>query len=85
MGFLISKGSERSPEEIERLREEALTELKEIVGSRWVIADPAIVDTYAWQFSSELLTDGKKYLARARREDGRPDQTKIHRQENCFR
>ena len=54
---------DRSPEEIEVLRERAATELREIVGDRWVTTDPHIIDTYTWQYIAELTT-GTNYMER---------------------
>jgi glycolate oxidase len=55
--------NDRSPEEIAVLRETAVAELGRIVGERWVIADPHILDTYTWQYIAELTT-GTNYMER---------------------
>jgi glycolate oxidase len=54
---------ERRPEEIDELRQSVLTELGEIVGKRWVTADPLILETYTWQYIAELTT-GTNYMER---------------------
>ncbi len=54
---------DRSPEEIEALRQTALAELGKVVGERWITADPHILETYTWQYIAEL-TSGTNYMER---------------------
>lgn len=65
MTFLASNigGKERSNEEVKKLRAEVASELKEIVGARWVSTDPAVLDTYAWQYVAEAI-NADNYMPR---------------------
>lgn len=53
----------RTREEIEKLQVELKGELGEIVGSRWVNTNPAVLDTYAWQYIAEAF-NGTNYMPR---------------------
>jgi len=40
-----------------------LAEFSDVVGPRWVTADPLILDTYTWQYIAEMMT-GNNYAER---------------------
>ncbi len=43
-----------------------LHELTNLLGSRWIITDPCLLDTYAWQMNAETIVDGRflpRYMA----------------------
>lgn len=54
----------RSEEEVARLRSDVAEQLSCVVGKPWVEAEPAVLDTYVWQFASEMLTGGDKWMPR---------------------
>lgn len=57
------RGPQRSPEQTERLRLELVEALVKDVGADWVYDDPAVLDTYAWQYVAEAAT-GSQYMPR---------------------
>lgn len=54
---------DRTDSEVGVVREKVLNELAEVVGQRYVTADPLILDTYAWQYVAEAIT-GSNYMGR---------------------
>jgi glycolate oxidase len=41
-----------------------LTELRELVGGRWVHTDPCVLDSYAWHMNAEIMVGGR-FMPRA--------------------
>ena len=65
MTFLPETGAgpRRSESELEKLREVLIPALVAALGERWVHTDPAVLDTYAWQYIAEAVT-GSNYMPR---------------------
>ncbi len=63
MGSLLGVGeaSTLTDEEAAALRARVLDGLAEIVGGRWVSAEPAVLDTYSWQYLAEAAT-GQRWM-----------------------
>ncbi|MCC7077439.1 MAG: FAD-binding oxidoreductase [Acidimicrobiia bacterium] len=59
----VSGESTLTEEEAAALRDEVVAELALVVGDRWVTAEPAILDGYAWQYLAEAAT-GERWMAR---------------------
>jgi hypothetical protein len=56
-------GARRSETELEKLREVLFPALEAALGETWVYTDPAVLDTYAWQYIAEAVT-GSHYMPR---------------------
>ncbi len=55
----------RSIEETETLRQQVRRELEAIAGEAWVYTDPAVLDTYGWQYLAEASSpDASHYMPR---------------------
>ncbi|RME50530.1 MAG: FAD-binding oxidoreductase [Deltaproteobacteria bacterium] len=65
MTFVVQTPKEGRPRAggIEEQRRRIADTLREIVGERWVSIDPAILDTYAWQYLAEAV-QGTHYMPR---------------------
>jgi len=53
----------RTPEEIEELKKNVQSELREVIDPKWVTTDPLMLDTYSWQYVAEFAT-GTHYVGR---------------------
>ncbi len=65
MTFIQSSGDDepRAREQIDSLRRAVHAEIAEAIGAAWVYTDPAVLDTYAWQYVAEAAT-GSNYMPR---------------------
>jgi hypothetical protein len=52
-----------SAEDFSKISADVAAELREVVGSRFVSNDPAVLDTYAWQYVAEAVS-GENYILR---------------------
>lgn len=60
--FFIAE-DKRTPEEIEELKKNVQSELREVIDPKWIITDPLMLDTYSWQYVAEFAT-GTHYVGR---------------------
>lgn len=59
----IGEESTLTSEEAEELSRRVAADLATIVGAKWVASDPAVLDTYSWQYLSEAAT-GTRWMFR---------------------
>lgn len=66
MSFVVrtTDRSDSTGDATEKLRTTVCRELKTIVGESWVEHDPAVMDSYAWQYAAEAAV-GSHYMPRA--------------------